>query len=128
MGCGSSSAKSGGIVNGSIHKKITRSEEVSVSDDDLTMANDTLRMRQERDQQVFKEIQAEKAALRAIASVIIEQKTSCENLLDLLEATELEDLKENPNTHQLQKAATVKVAKSQKDKKRRWVVSLNFVN
>ncbi len=113
-------------MNGSIHKKVTRqskSEEVSVSDDDLTMANETLRMRQERDQQVFKEIQAEKAALRAIASVIIEQRSSCENLLDLLEATELEDLKENPNSHQLQKAATVKVAKSQKDKKRRWVVS-----
>ena len=126
MGCGSSTDKSGGAVPKAQNTKkpIARNkEEVNVSDDDITLANEVIRQRQEREKLVFEELQAEKEALRAIASMMIEQRSSCESLTDLLEKSELEELKQSPDAHRQQKQVAARVFKHHANKKAKWVVS-----
>ncbi len=127
MGCSSSSPKNGSNSQPKNTKKPTavrgKTELVDVSDDDITLANENIRMRQEREQLVFQEIQAEKEALRKIATMMIEQRSSCESLLDLLEKSELEELKISPDSHKLQKHVVTRFYKQHRKKKLKWVVS-----
>lgn len=129
MGCASSNTKNGGTVPSTKNTKKPfsriKSDDINVSEDDITLANEVLRQKQERERLVFEELQAEKEALRAIASMMIEQRSSCESLSGLLEKAELEEIKQSSDAHRQQKQVAARVFKHHANKKAKWVVSLS---
>lgn len=129
MGCASSSSKAtGGSIHGIRKLRSNKSlDSVDVSDDDMTKASNDIKNRQEREQALFQEIQAEKEALRKVAYRLIEQRCSCESLLDLLEDAELDTLKVSKDSVKQQKQAHLKLSKSRPVKIKDWIVSFLLV-
>lgn len=125
MGCNSSKSKA---VSGSAHglrkNRSNKSlDSIDVSDDDMTKASNDIKNRMEREQALFQEIQAEKEALRKVAFRLIEQRCSCESLLDLLDDKELDDLIVSKDSVKRQKLAHLKLSKSRPVKIKDWIVS-----
>ena len=109
-------------------KKKTKGPEIvnhsQSSDLELNKKKEDILQRHDTEINILHQLSAERATLRAMASVKIERKLSCEDLITYFNNNELESLQENAEHHRIQKQKRTILAKKElKDKKRPWVVS-----
>ena len=82
------------------------------------------RQRIEEEREIAEKLYAEKEGLRIRSHFMIEQKSSCDNLLELLEKQDLDHIRENETSLLVQKSAKLKVELTNPDRiKRDWIVS-----
>ena len=94
------------------------------SESEMNKKKEDILQRHDTEINILHQLSAERATLRAMASVKIERKFSCEDLITFFKSSEIEALHENPQHHKLQKQKRILLAKKELAEKRRpWVVS-----
>lgn len=101
----------------------------SSSDIEMNKKKEDILQRHDTEINILHQLSAERATLRAMASVKIEKKFSCEDLILLFSNAELEALHENPQHYKVQKSKrTALVKKELAEKRRPWVVSNDLLD
>lgn len=91
---------------------------------DLNRINAERRQRQAEEDEITRQIYAEKAALKEITGRMIVKRDSCESLMDLLDSEELTDISLDEASFRAQKRARRKLLKQiQAGHKDDWMVS-----
>lgn len=109
-GCASSTAKSTAEAPKKLNRQKIEEDELTEVDTERLRAEQRLRKAEE--DEITRQIYAEKAALKEITSLLIEKKASCESLMDLLMPEELVAISLNEACFRAQKQARRKLAKN----------------
>lgn len=131
MGCTSSAGSKddltqrnvGKLKNKHHHKDVNKLDVDELTEADIQHKKEELLQRQEQERDYQENIYAEQSSLRSNAMLMIERKDSCESLMDLLDDTELEEIRRNEDSFTLQKQMKVKYAKEAFNNMQKWVVS-----
>jgi hypothetical protein len=125
-GCSSSTAvkKSGGTNPKKLHGHRQKLEDDEMTQIDLNRINEERRQRQAEEDEITRQIYAEKAALKKITERLIVKRDSCESLMDLLDTEELTDISLDEASFRAQKRARRKLMKQMHlGRKNDWMVS-----